>query len=270
MRNIQCFLILFLCSLINVRGQRYSEEYIFNVDQAYHMFGDNVKLREAPNTNSETIILLPIGSEVKILEKTKVTYTYKGIVSLWYKVAYKNTIGYVVGGLIAMDKLVGSTNKEDSFLFILSKKDEITSVNVRAINKNKLINELSIRLVGNGGFSIKNEGNKGVKNIRDILIVDNESESCGVDGGKSYLFWNGIKLSNIANTSEISDGDLYHYESKYIFPDDDRGIPNVIVYQEEQGEMKDEETEWYVTIKQQCNLTWDGEKLLPENYKSRK
>lgn len=267
MKKIQYCIIGVLLVYSNITGQSYNEETRFVEDMVQFMFGDNVKLREAPGLDSKTLALLPIGSKVKVAGVTETVYTYKNITSPWYKVNYKDKIGYVVGGLLSFNRLLSTANPNTCFLFSLSKKEELVSVDIRVIEKGKLLDEISVKLLGNGSFQFENIGNKGMPQLQDILVIDNDSEACGINGGKSYIFWDGVKLRHVTDTSEIGDGGLYHHHSEFIFPSDENGRENIIIYKAEHGELKDEETEWYVTTTHERNLTWDGEKLLPENYR---
>ena len=45
-----------------------------------------------------------------------------------------------------------------------------------------------------GEFSIKSTGNKGLDNVKSIFEIDYSAESCGVNGGGIYLFYNGNDL----------------------------------------------------------------------------
>lgn len=41
---------------------------------------------------------------------------------------------------------------------------------------------------------------------------------------------------------------------------------DVIIYKQETEEIRDEKMDWRIITSEKQNLTWDGEKLLPENY----
>ncbi len=242
----------------------------YTEDQEVFLYGDNVKLREFPNTNSEILKLLPIGEKVIIKKITDVQYEYNGISSPWYLVNYNNIEGYIVGGLISLKKQKSSYYTNAFYVYSMSKeiKDEYseTYINIRFIKDNKVNSEIKIKLFGNGEFEILISDNKGLENVKDIIVIDNYSGACGIDGGKSYIIYNGKDLIHMANTSEIGDGGIYHYESYFTFPSEKGGKKGVIVYNQENGEMKDEKTDWYITTSQQRNLIWDGKKLIPNDY----
>ncbi|WP_298542957.1 hypothetical protein [uncultured Aquimarina sp.] len=262
-------LLITLLVIQSIVGQAYDERYTFSVGDEVHMFGDNVKLRDAPNTDSQTLALLPIDSKAIVLAVEDSLHEYKGISMPWYKVECGDKIGYVVGGLFSFTRYNSKTGNDTYFIYGLEKDAEgSTYATIRAVRDQKMQSEQKVRIFGNGAFEVKHYDNKGVEQMDDIIVIDNYSEACGIDGGKSYVVYSGGQLIHMANTSEIGDGGLYHYHSDFIFPSDPQGMPNIIIYKQENGEMKDEETDWYVTTSQQRNLTWDGEKLQPEDYKN--
>ena len=46
-------------------------DYEFEVGKSYKLFGDKVKLRNKPSSESEVLDTLVIGSDIEILKKTK-------------------------------------------------------------------------------------------------------------------------------------------------------------------------------------------------------
>ena len=251
----------------------FSQEYHkYSENEEVFLFGNNVKLRKTPDSNSTTLKLLPIGAKVKIKKATSIMYEYNGFSSPWHLVDYKGTEGYIVGGLISLKKHKSFYNSNAFFVYSLSKRPDtyLSFLNVRYVKNNKVDSQIKIELFGNGSFEILNFNNKGLENANDIIVVDNYSEACGIDGGKSYIIHNGRDLIHMANTSEIGDGGIYHYISYFTFPSDEGGRKGVIVYNQENGEMKDENTNWYITTSQQRNLIWNGVKLIPDNYNKEK
>lgn len=248
----------------------FSQEYHkYSENEEVFLFGNNVKLRKSPNLNSETLKLLPIATKVKIIKPTEIEYVYNGFSSPWHLVEHDGTEGYIVGGLISLKKHPSFYETDGYFVYNLSKDTDtsLNFLNIRFVKNSKVNSEIKIALFGNGAFEILNFDNKGLENAQDIIVIDNYSEACGIDGGKSYIIYNGKKLIHMANTSEIGDGGIYHYESYFTFPVDKGGKKGFIIYNQENGEMKDENTNWYITNSQQRNLIWDGNKLTPIDYK---
>ena len=263
-------LLIFFSITVNIC---FSQDYHrFSENEEVFLFGDNVKLRKSPNINSETLKLLPIGTKVKVKKATDIIYEYKGFSSPWHLIDYNGTEGYIVGGLISLKKHKSFYDSNGFFLYNLSKDDSnhLNSVNIRFIQNTEIISEVKIRLFGNGSFEILNYDNRGLENVKDIIVIDNYSEACGIDGGKSYIIFNGENLIPMANTSEIGDGGIYHYESNFTFPSDEGGKKGVVIYNQESGEEKDEESNWYITTSQKRNLIWNGTELIPNDYNKEK
>jgi len=267
MKNVILLHFIFIINLC------FSQDYHkYSENEEVFLFGNNVKLRKSPNINSETIKLLPIGTKLEIRKNTTILYEYNGISSPWYLVNHNGLEGYIVGGLISLKRHKSHYSSDSFFLYGLSKNNEHSSksINIRLVSNHKISNEIQIQLFGNGDFEILNFNNKGLENVNDIIVIDNYSEACGIDGGKSYVINNLGKLTHMGNTSEIGDGGVYHYESYFTFPTDEGGKKGVVIYNQENGEEMDEKTNWYITTSQKRELVWNGKKLIPDNYNQHK
>ena len=76
----------------------------FEPNQKVYLFGNDVKLREEPNTSSKVISLLKISTEVFVIEKTNKIKLYNGIDWPWYKIKTSNgEEGFLLGGLISKE-----------------------------------------------------------------------------------------------------------------------------------------------------------------------
>jgi len=262
-------ILIYLLTSLNICFSQ-TNYHSFIENQEVYLYGNNVKLRELPNTNSKIIKLLPVGAKIKIKKITDKKYDYNGIISPWYLVQSDDIEGYIVGGLISLEKHKSFYYENAFYVFSMSKEKNNDYnniyINIRFIKDSKISSEIKVNLFGNGYFEILVSDNKGLENAKDIIVIDNYSEACGIDGGKSYIIYNGKKLVHMANTSEIGDGGIYHYNSSFIFPNDEYGKQGVIIYKQENGEMKDEKTNWYITTSQQRDLIWDGKQLIPNDY----
>lgn len=180
------------------------------------------------------------------------------VTSNWYEVSYNGKKGFVLGALLSLHSF---TRNKNTFLFQLSNKNDQLWLKVRVLNGTDF-KEYSFNLIGKE-FSLGLTNGRGLKNIENIIAVNYISEACGVEGGVSYLLWNGNILSKLADLSRIVDADQYSFDEKFIFPDDANGISNKIKYELEIEHLEDESTNWRISEKQEREYTWDGEKLLP-------
>ena len=77
----------------------------FEPQQVVYLFADQVQLRAAPHTQSKVVKTLPIGTALTVLEKHENSWRYKGDDYHFYKVSFNGKEGYVLGGLIALQKM---------------------------------------------------------------------------------------------------------------------------------------------------------------------
>ncbi|WJJ96595.1 SH3 domain-containing protein [Algibacter luteus] len=237
-----------------------SENYEFKNGEIAYMFGNDVKLREQPNTESDVLLLLKIGEQIEIVEKSNSTMQFDGIESPWYKIKTKDKVGFVLGSLISLDK---ATNGNLTYLVSL-KKDGLKLFAKTRVFENGLDFKENVSQLMTGEFSIKVTGNKGLENIINIFEIDYLAESCGVNGGGIYLFYDGNELIKAIDYTQVADADLYWFIEEYIFPNEKDGIKGKIVYISEIGETKEYETEWTESKATRRVLEWNGKELLPK------
>ncbi|WP_160318788.1 SH3 domain-containing protein, partial [Lacinutrix algicola] len=220
----------------------------------------DVKFRKLPNLTSEVIDLLKIGTEILILEKTENKLNYNGIESPFYKVKYNNKVGYLLGGLISLEK---KEFKNSKYFFTYKKIEDNYSIIIRHLNEKSELTE-NISILETYEFSIDIFDNKGIDNLENILFVNYLSEACGIDGGGIYFFKTESELKKVLEISQVSDAGIYWLEEKLIFPKDKDGIKGKIVYQKEIGNYEDEETNWIEIKKTSRELEWKNNDLFPK------
>ena len=234
------------------------EECDFKPGQQVFVFGNNVKLRSAPKIESEVLELLKIGEWIEIIEKTEFSWPYKGFDSPFYKVKYDTSVGYILGGLLSLEKK--SLNGTDYF-FALSKEGERPFLNIRHVEQGDYV-EQKIAL-SNSTFAIKTFGDRGVPNVEGMLFVDYYAEACGEEGGGIYLFASEKKLSKVAELSQISDAGVFYYAEAFVFPDEEGGVPGKILFKKEKSQNLDEASEWTQSSMERRQLSWIDGKLVP-------
>ncbi|WP_273568017.1 SH3 domain-containing protein [Maribacter halichondriae] len=84
----KAIILFFLtCAVAFAQEPRYIHgNYEFEPGSTEYLFGDNVKLRTAPSTDSEVLEFLEIARPIKILGKTEVKQPFEGYDAYWYKV----------------------------------------------------------------------------------------------------------------------------------------------------------------------------------------
>ncbi len=250
------FLILFLVLQLNGQeNQKYIQAngIINNFNKPVRVFGDKVKLRSAPNTQSEVLKILRIGEEITLL--TRDIYhsdqlTYNGLKWDWYKVKQGNKIGYILGGLISQE-----TKKIGNSMYVTSLKEEKEGLYllVRLINKKFKYSEIKIRLGTKWSeFSIATFNNRGVPNIEDIVHINIKSN---FENRECYLFNDSNKIKKAIELRHHEDGGSYLFHEFITFPNDKEGEHGKIKYRC----VRDETGKSYEDVN--IKFVWKGQEL---------
>ncbi len=186
---------------------------------------------------------------------------YDGLDSNWYKVKHQNQVGYVLGGLISLEKL--ETKDGRNFVFQVKRNsDDAFFLKCRILGNEKTYKEFKFPLV-QSTFSLLLEDGKGLMDVDNIICIDYLAEACGAEGGETYLVRMGDGLSYLAETSSVADADLFSLEEKLIFPNDYKGIKNTIIFKSEIYTLEDEQTNWKKRVLESKEYQWNGKKLTP-------
>jgi hypothetical protein len=266
--NLRILLLLFITNF------SFGQETIFhNPDldlkngEYYYLFGNDVKFRKLPDTNSEVIELLKIGTQIKIIGKSSKTHNYNGFDSHFYKVKFKNKVGYILGGLISIEK---KENASSIYFFVYKKHAKFDySIIIRHLNKNLELKEAEYELA-TSKFSLELHDNKGIEGIENVLYLNYLGDACGFDNGGIYYFQLENELKKVFVITQY--GNEEGWQTEYlIFPNDEKGIQGKIVYQKELAVYKDHATNWVESKKTSRELKWENGEIIPrvesKNYK---
>ena len=265
MKIISLFLILLLNFnlLLAQKINFLYQEITFEPGVSLFVFGNNTKLRQSPATDSEVIELLKIGESIEILANTENTFLFNGFESPWYKIKHGDNIGYVVGGLLANTAIMADGQQ---FLFNFKRAENQDYLLTRAIQPNheyvELITELS-----HLNISVEAMGDKGLSDIKNVIYLNYWSESCGMEGGGHYLFYDGKNLHDAMHLKHIGDGGIYYIIEELIFPDDTTGIDDRLIYTMESEKVIDEDTNWKIGKSMSREIEWKDGKIYPEDFR---
>ncbi|PJZ85140.1 hypothetical protein CH366_02415 [Leptospira harrisiae] len=95
--------ILIIFFVFPIYPENHWDQYIHEkkINSTYHIFGDNVNIRDSNNINAKVLKKLSIGDSVKILTKTNQILEQNSVKEYWYEVQSGKDIGYVWGGLLS-------------------------------------------------------------------------------------------------------------------------------------------------------------------------
>ncbi|MCH2229933.1 MAG: SH3 domain-containing protein [Crocinitomicaceae bacterium] len=261
MKKVLIFLTLIPTIFFAQEDTRYLYyDYEFQEGSTQLLYGNNVVLRSRDDSNSKALDTLRIGDPVEILKKSETRMHLNGKLWNWYKVKAGKKIGYVLGGLIALDhQEVNGKN----YLIIKTTRDDKDFARIRVMSKDKSYYGHEIEL-STSVISLNVSDGKGLKNVEDMCVISMHAEACGVVGGEVYLFNNGDQLKEVFRTEHVSDAGVFWFEENLEFKDKDYWESNVVFYSREQGEYMDESLDWTKAVVNEVKLTWDGVKFSPD------
>jgi hypothetical protein len=275
MRNIVTSITIFLIfNFVNAQECKYlGIDNEFKEGEIAYLFGNDVRLRIEPSSDSETLTLLKIGQRIEIVKKTDIKNNFNGIKTPWYKVKYDQKIGYVLGGLISLAEIKSdnlrcfiSLEKTEGKLYILTR--------VLSDFTDNYFENRSESFADNNGFCLKLFDNKGLEGINNILYINYLPESGGANSGGYYLFFDNKKLHKVIDLTSRSDIGFWESENLY-FPKDSLGEKNKIIYIKEKGQYSESYSEqnepnWEKSSKIIRRLEWYNNELKPnpETFKS--
>jgi len=220
------------------------------------LYGDNVVLRKKPDSEAKALDTLSIGTRVTIIENTKEPIVINGKESMWYEVKTPKGKGFIAGGLIALDsrEIDGGL-----YLVIIAEANEQFKFRARYLKEGDFYGKEGN--LGLSSFTLDVFDGQGVEGIESMLVIDYFAESCGADGGYTYLFNDGKRLINAIHCAEVGDGGFW-FSEKLTFPNE-RGWGSHIDYEREIGKPMNDEYTWYQSQKDVLVLEWKGDHFEP-------
>jgi hypothetical protein len=257
-------LLYSLGTALNAQDIETHEYFQIETNKMAYAFGDNINVRDAPNTTGKVVTQIKAGTTLKILDVAGDKLALKGIEVPWVKVQFlqngKNQQGYIWSGLLALDRVV-----RDGCEFLLSLtriEGEVYYQEVRVVKEGNLLASKEYKSFAEEGFEVGFEvtDNKGVAGVKNIIKVHNGYAACGYWSGYSLFFWDNKQLFFIGNDYGLVDGGEYYKGTKYIFPADDKEL---------EGKIKKKDTHFEADLignsEEKIISTiwvWDGKQLV--------
>lgn len=264
MKKLLCLLLL-CCSIYGWAQETDALPFYhndFSTGSYQYLFADKVKLRKQASTDAEVLAILPMNTMIKILGKTEETMDFDGIQSPWYQVAYDGKIGYVLGALIALDRVRSQKTFTDFLVQLKGEVDEYY-IKIRTTTDNENYEETVFPLL-NPDFDIELLSGKTLEGVQNILKIRYISEACGVEGGYTYIVWSDETLQLLADLTDLGDAGIFYVKEELIFPTDEEGIENTLQYRYHRTTYEDESIAWKKTTEVQRNFTWELGKTATE------
>lgn len=259
--------------LLYANGKYESSYHNFLVGNQYYTLADGANIRISADKKSKVIAKLPIGTKIKILSKETNTLKINGLACYWYKIAFqykkKSLEGYIWGGLIATQAKAAPDNKKLVFLYGIdsAKKlnkqgDYYLQLQVRVSKNNRQLGKAVFKGVGalltHNNMEVTN--NRGLNKIKSIVSINFSEDMSGGAFGDAYLFWDGKRLHHVITLNHGYDAPMM-YEEKLIFPSEQGGKKNRLIFTAKGGEYNDK-NQLEVRTNKRIVYKWNGKSLV--------
>ncbi|MBK8557222.1 MAG: SH3 domain-containing protein [Lewinellaceae bacterium] len=241
------------------------------------VFGDKINVREAPNTTSKVVAQLKAGDEVKIIETDTTTATFNGWTASWCKIAFaqngRQLEGYAWSGLLSpiplytpdvlfvynVTRTKAEQVKRDGYEY----ENLVNEVEIRAVRNGNIISSVHTTMQFDGGYETQafSYGAQGVPNCERLLKFTFFYPACGYTSYDFWCIWDGKQLLPLPLLSSFADAGAIHENESYIFPENENGLPDQILYQYEldEGMIMDGTYDYYKHIRP---MLWNGKKFV--------
>jgi hypothetical protein len=246
-RLLELFICFIFCSTLNGQGNiMYDRFFTESLSPYFHIFGDKVNIRSAPDKNSEVLKQITIGDSIKIVKVTDIEMEMNGMIYPWVEVEWTSNkqkkMGYVWGALFAFYHEKYKTDDGLEYALYLG------PLKYDADNK-KLLGEARLcsngNIIDNGSFllhqwdaakqcflmGIYKNSYRNIpsvyRNIEYILSVGITVESCGPSGTIYVLINKGQIIFSGSELGSFSGGDFAE-GNEFVFPWDKGGMKEQI------------------------------------------
>ncbi|GAB5472028.1 MAG: hypothetical protein Mars2KO_01270 [Maribacter sp.] len=239
-----------------------------------YLLAHKVFLRDKPSLKAKRLGVLDIGTRMVVREKSKHAQEINGINSNWYRVTVGEATGWVWGGMIAQKAFGSGADYKVKFVYGLESNTVTeagineTKYQLRAFKDGVQLDKVVLDSLSAFPLGIKNIGNKGLFNVEDIIALDLADLNTGHTIGKSYIFWNNGRFTNVANLRDQVT-DAYAKSEYFVFPSDMQGIKSTLELKttitDKNGTLEKEKIEqrkkWTSSF-----YTWNGYQLLKKEH----
>lgn len=220
-------LIFSLGTTLSAQDIETHEYFQIETNKTAYAFGDNINVRDAPNTGGKVVTQIKAGTTLKILDVAGDKLALKGVEVPWVKVQFlqngKSQQGYIWSGLLALDRIA-----RDGFEFLLGLtriENGVYYQEVRIVKQGTLLATKEYKSNAEDGheFAFEVLGNKGVPNISNVIRVYNYMPACLHWTGFSVFLWDGKTLAYMGfEGGTMNVGESWD-EIEFIFPEDKGG-----------------------------------------------
>lgn len=228
-----------------------------------YVFTEKLPIRYEPKLNAPIGGFVNFGDPLFIVTHEDIEDTITKAVTRWYKVTTGPLTGYVLASNITAKPIITSDNSK---LFLQGTTQENNEILIIKWMKGDSVHQYHTSLTGYK-FTPSLLDNQGLAEIKNIIILSYTPIATLTEEGKTYLIWNGETVSLLANTSKLSDVQLYYLDEKLLFPSDPEGSSGKLILTKEECILKDEQTNHWIQTTEHIEFDWNEWKdKLPLTY----
>ena len=179
-----------------------------------YLLANDVSMRDCASQNCTKLTTIRIGTNVRLLAKSKTSETINGVTSRWYKVKLGSQTGWIWGGLIAHKTMISHTNPEVKFLFGEAGRDSngYKRYQIRAVAENIELDRivLSEADVDYNNISLLRHS-KADYSFDVISLMDSKMRSVPYNNERVYVVFNDEKFKQTSTLENIEQVSYYQF-----------------------------------------------------------
>lgn len=261
MHPFSFFIFIFTMNVCN--AQDYLNPYNgFAKGDTIYAFSDNIPMFSGPNTMSKLVTEIRLNQPITIASDREQDFSVQYNPNEFLHVSFKGKKGFVQRKYLAAKQLNHAPSHTIMLFQFALNADHRYDLQYREYHQNELVQSAVLPL---SGFScdVYLEDIHGLDSVTAFLVVDHFAEACGENGGNDYYVWNPRELALMAELREVGDGGVYYLTERLIFPNDPGGIEDKIIFESEEENVFDEETEWISMLHTRRVYQWVYGNVFP-------
>ena len=228
-----------------------------------YAFLDNIPMFSGPNTMSNLTAEIRLNQCMTIASEREQDFSIQYNPNEFLHVSYKGKKGFIQRKNLAAKQLTHSpSNTIMLFQFALNAEHRY-DLQYREYNKSDLVQSAVLPLYG-FSCNVYLEDTHGLDSVTAFLVVDHFAEACGENGGNDYYVWNPGELALMADLFEVGDGGVYALTERLIFPNDPGGIADKVIFESDEENVLDEDTDWISIVHTRRTYQWIYGNVYPE------
>lgn len=215
--SIMTLCVIFFTSVMTAQDNQEVEFDVYTNSAAKasrYLLADDVSMRDCASQNCTKLTTVRIGTNVRLLAKSKTPETINGVTSRWYKIKMGPQTGWIWGGLIAQKTMISHIDPEVKFLFGEAGKtvNGVNQFQIRAVAEGVELDKIVV--------SAKNLNYKTVGLLRNskadysfdvISLTDTKTTGIPYNNERVYVVFKDDKLKQTSSLDNIEDISYYQF-----------------------------------------------------------